>query len=623
MHMRAKRKWLLSTLLVSSLGAQAIPPSALAEPEPSKPDGSQLQNEQAAADLVEAPAEVVSEEVANRTMYSKEYLLSDNSRETVLSAAPLHYEDGNGNYQDISLALTLESVLPEAETDKSPDLSEASEPPESNEVPEAPSAGSETGSTASGPLASVTSLALSKSAASGTQALADSIDTEQPAGEDTPSSAPTDETPTAQQPDESLPAPNAPSTEVPIDESPAAPEAPSQEETPAESEAPSEEEAPPAEKPAAADHSESGYTSSTVPYTPSLHNSYAQGFSLGVDGNSIALIPVGAQDAQADASQASVGKLTYADVWTSTDANLALTASGISQTLNLTSAGAPSTFRFALEGQIGEDLTGGGLALTPAWLTDADGQRREVLQTLNEADGLRYLDVDVDTSGLSYPIEVHTGIELQSEVQTATITAQETGALGEMNLFARSAPKQPENRTYLQFDLSGLPENAAVREAYLTTSTGGEAGDPDTLRVLRAVEPWTAATLASADEPRTALRADGASYGKLRTDVDGMQRIDLDPDLITRWLTEEQPNYGVQIDSGSDPTSFAEAPQLHIRHGGDTVSTLSAAGTPMQFQYVYDEQSRLQYIQFSSGERINFTYDANGNLIQRQYVPGF
>ncbi|CAM4107399.1 DNRLRE domain-containing protein [Saccharibacillus endophyticus] len=621
--MRAKRKWLLSTLLVSSLGAQAIPHSALAEPEPSKtPDGSQLQNAQAAADLVEAPAEVVSEEVANRTMYSKEYLLSDNSRETVLSAAPLHYEDGNGNYQDISLALTLESVLPEAKPDKAPDLPAADEPQQPTEAPEAPNADSEVEPTASGPLASVTSLALSKSAAAGTQALADSVDNKQPAGEAPSPAAPTDETPTAQQPDESLPVPETPSAEVPADESPAAPEAPTQEETPAEPGAPSEE-APPAEKPAAADPSEPGYTSSTVPYTPSLHNSYAQGFSLGVNGNFITLVPVGAQDAQADVSQASVGKLAYANVWTSTDANLALTASGISQTLNLTSADAPSTFRFALEGHLGEDLTGGGLSLTPAWLTDADGQRREVLQTLNETDGVRYLDVDIDTSGLSYPIEVKTGIELQSEVQTATITAQETGALGEMSLFARSAPKQLANRTYLQFDLSGLPENAAVREAYLTTGTGGEAGDSDTLRVLRAVEPWNAATLASSDEPRTALRADGASYGKLRTDADGTQRIDLDPDLITRWLTEEQPNYGVQIDSGSEPTSFAEAPQLHIRHGGDTVSTLSAAGTPMQFQYVYDEQSRLQYIQFSSGERINFTYDTNGNLIQRQYVPGF
>lgn len=614
--MRAKRKWLLSTLLVSSLGTQAIPHSALAEPEPSKtPDGSQLQNEKAAVDLVEAPAEVVSEEVANRTMYSKEYLLSDNSRETVLSAAPLHYEDGNGNYQDIRLALTLESFLPEAKPDKAPDLPAAAEPQQPTEAPEAPNAESEVEPAASGPLASVTSLALSKSAAAGMQALADSVDNEPSAGE-APSLS-------AQQPDESLPLPETPSAEVPADESPAAPEAPTQEETPAEPEAPSEEEAPPAEKPAAAAPSEPGYTSSTVPYTPSLHKSYAQGFSLGVEGNSIALVPVGAKDAQADVSQASVGKLAYADVWTSTDANLSLTASGISQTLNLTSSNAPSTFRFALEGQLGEDLTGGGLSLTPAWLTDADGQRREVLQTLNEADGLRYLNVDVDPSGLSYPIELHTGIELQSEVQTATITAQESSGVGEMSLFARSAPKQPENRTYLQFDLSSLPENAAVREAYLTTGTGGEAGDPDTLRVLRAVEPWNAVALASSDEPRTALRADGASYGKLRTDSDGTQRIDLDPDLITRWLTKEQPNYGVQIDSGSESTSFAEAPQLHIRHGGDTVSTLSAAGTPMQFQYVYDDQSRLQYIQFSSGERINFTYDTNGNLIQRQYVPGF
>ncbi|MDO3413388.1 hypothetical protein QWJ34_26805 [Saccharibacillus sp. CPCC 101409] len=90
---------------------------------------------------------------------------------------------------------------------------------------------------------------------------------------------------------------------------------------------------------------------------------------------------------------------------------------------------------------------------------------------------------------------------------------------------------------------------------------------------------------------------------------------------MTRWLTEEQPNYGMQIEGG-DPSAFEQTPQLHIRHSGDTVNTLSAAGTPMQFRYFYDDQSRLQYIQFSSGERINFTYDTSGNLIKRQYVPG-
>ncbi|MEJ8302900.1 DNRLRE domain-containing protein [Saccharibacillus sacchari] len=620
--MRAKTKWLLSTLLVSSLGAQAVPHSALADPEPAEaPDEKQLQNEKAAAEFVEAPVKVVSEELASRTLYSKEYLLSDNSRETVLSAAPLHYEDGNGDYQDILLALTLQASPPQQANEKPVDSPSAAEPevqpdpaaepsPESSDPIPADSEAQDTPSSVS--VSSITSATPSQVGSSANRSVAASVKSE-PSNEEPSQPAPSPDAPITENPD-------TPTTEspTPAEQVPASGESVS--ETPTEQE---EAETPLDEGPApAASDAAPQYTSSTVPYTPSLHNAYAQGFSLGTDGNTITLVPVGAQESQADVSQAAIGQLGYADVWTATDATLALTSSGISQTLNLNSADAPSTFRFAVEGTLDENLTGGGLTLSPAWLTDADGQRREVARTLKETAGVRYLDLDLDPSGLSYPIAVHTGIELQTNVQKATITDEEAGVSNAVSAFARSAPKQPETRTYLQYDLSGLPENAAVREAYLTTDAGESGGDPDTLRVLRAVEPWNEATLASDDEPRTALRADGASYGKLRNEADGTQRIDLDPDLITRWLTDEQPNYGLQIDSGSEPTSFAEAPQLHIRHGGDTVSTLSAAGTPMQFQYFYDDQSRLQYILFSSGERINFTYDTNGNLIQRQYVPG-
>lgn len=615
--MRAKQKWLLSTLLVSSLGAQVVPHSALAEPEPAKaPDETQIKNDKAAAAFIETPAEVVSEETADRTLYSKEYLMSDNSRETVLSAAPLHYRDDNGDYQDIRLSLTLEEVLPEKESAPKADVPAAADvqPAESTESEStpteskpqadspaaAPEAAPEAESDAAKPevsaLRSLSSASLAEPAAEAPAA--------EPAKETPAQPAPSAdelaaETPAAPQPAEDKPAPAAEEPQAPAAEPSSAPAAPS---------------------------AEPGYTSATVPYTPSLHNAYAQGFSLGANGSTVGLVPVGAQDAQADVSQSASGQLSYANVWNSTDANLALAASGVEQTLNLASADAPATFRFEVQGPLGADLTSGSLAVSPAWLTDANGQRREARQTLREDSGVRYLDVEADHRDLAYPVELHTGIMLQTTAQTATVTAEPSEsaeASAGMRTFARSAPKPLDRHTYLQFDLSGLPEDAAVREAYLTSAAGGEAGNPDTLRVLRAVEPWNEATLTSDEQPRTALRADGASYGKLRTDESGQPRIDLDPDLITRWLTDEQPNYGVQIDSAGEPTSFAEAPQLHIRHGGDAVSTLSAAGTPMQFQYFYDDQSRLQYILFSSGERINFTYDTNGNLIKREYVQGF
>ncbi|MDO3412744.1 DNRLRE domain-containing protein [Saccharibacillus sp. CPCC 101409] len=605
--MHAKRKWLLSTLLLSSLGVQTLAPSASAEPEPAKaPDEQELQNEKAAAEFVEAPTEVVSEETENRTLYSKEYLLSDDSRETVLSPVPLHYRDASGDYQDIKLSLTLESAAsaeetpaptaPPAEESTAPEA--APNPADETQTPDEQSADEASLSSAEG------SRTFSELHAAALQAEASPSAESDPTAETEP--APSDEQPAAAPSDEQTPTPDpAPKEGTPADET-------SDPQTPD----------PEADKPAApSTESETNYTSATVPYTPSLHNAYAEGFALGTNGNSIALTPVGAQDSQADVAAADKGVLTYSGVWASTDARLALTPAGIEQTLNLADAGAPSVFSFAVQGELGEDLTGGGLAISPAWLTDASGQRREVSQELRTVDGVRTLELQLDTSGLDYPIALHTGVVLDSPAQQAVVSdTEEPSASSAMRSFARSAEiPQDESRTYLQFDLSALPADTAVREAYLTTDSANAIGNPDTLRVLRAAEPWTEATLAS-DEPRTALRADGASYGKLRTDENGEQRIDLDPDLVTRWLTEEQPNYGMQIEGG-DPSAFEQTPQLHIRHSGDTVNTMSAAGTPMQFRYFYDNQNRLQYILFSSGERINFTYDTSGNLIKRQYVP--
>ncbi len=577
--MHEKRKWLLSTLLLSSLGVQSLAPPVSAEAEaPQAPDEQKVQNQASDEAFVEVPAEVVREVAENRTLYSKEYLLSDDSRETVLSAAPLHYRGASGSYQDIRLSLTLQADLPaENESQAAPSKDESHQP----ETPaEEPLPSSETGN----PSLQAATLPATPSPEAQTEAQTD--EEESPAD---PAANKTDSDPTSSD--------EASASETPdlVSEQPDAP----------------------------ASESGSAYTSSTVPYTPNLHNAYTEGFSLGANGHSVTLIPIGAQDAQADVSAANQGVLTYSNVWTSTAAKLALTPSGIEQTLTLTDASAPSEFSFTVHGDLGEDLTGGGLAALPAWLIDASGERREVSQNLIVQDGVRTLHLQADTSGLTYPVELRTGLTLDSPAQQAVTADSNLSAASGTSLMARSAAAEPQpqdERTYLQFDLSALPAGTPIREAYLTSGSADSLGDPDTLRVLRAAESWTEATLAT-EEPRTALRADGASYGKLRTDSEGVQRIELDPDLVTRWLTSEEPNYGMQIE-GAESSALNETPQLHIRYGGESVNTLSAAGTPMQFQYVYDNQSRLQYILFSTGERINFTYDTSGNLIKRQYVPG-
>lgn len=155
-----------------------------------------------------------------------------------------------------------------------------------------------------------------------------------------------------------------------------------------------------------------------VPFGVNLPKNFIDGYTISKDNHSLVIKPIGARDI--------IGKLNnqnqivYADPWIDTDVLLEVNDVGIKETIILKSGNAPSTFTFQLSEQLSNDLTLGELTIQPAWLVDAQGKYRDVKQSTHTKNGIHYLELEVDTTDLMYPIYVDPTVYAEN-LQTARL----------------------------------------------------------------------------------------------------------------------------------------------------------------------------------------------------------
>ncbi|MFI2858459.1 hypothetical protein ACH6EH_15215 [Paenibacillus sp. JSM ZJ436] len=345
------------------------------------------------------------------------------------------------------------------------------------------------------------------------------------------------------------------------------------------------------------------YTSQTVPYSIEIHKSFQKGFSFGHNGGLISFLPLNTIPADVDNSLLSKGKAGFKQVWTDTDVKINLTPSGVVQSLYLKSDQAPSQFNFELKDNV-ELFESGALRLGQAWVQDASGQTRQVTQKVIQERDSSILEISYDKNGLVYPVMLSSKVSLSSY-------SQESG----------------DHSTSMQFDLSMLPKEVNILESSLSFNVLDLSAVSE-LHVLRNIEP-------------VALNSDAASqlyegdadntYGQQTLSDTGLQSIELEKDLLTGWLSGEFDNYGLKLQlqeqnefislSSADEADASLRPMLQIYYTEGMLDVQSVIQTAMLFTYSYDEQNRLQFIDFPTGDRIRFTYDSSGNLIQREFVP--
>ncbi|WP_018756420.1 hypothetical protein [Paenibacillus terrigena] len=156
------------------------------------------------------------------------------------------------------------------------------------------------------------------------------------------------------------------------------------------------------------------YTAAQVPFYLEVSKSVKKGYLIGKDNIQLTFIPIGATDVIGSVDR---DKISYQDVWKDSDIQLKVLPNGIKEDIILKSINAPRKFSFQVKGQLSDRLVSGKMKIAPAFLIDANGIKRDVKQLLrNENEGLLYIDLEFDTTGLTYPITVDPSVTIDGGI---------------------------------------------------------------------------------------------------------------------------------------------------------------------------------------------------------------
>ncbi|MBJ6362604.1 RHS repeat domain-containing protein [Paenibacillus sp. GCM10012307] len=147
----------------------------------------------------------------------------------------------------------------------------------------------------------------------------------------------------------------------------------------------------------------SAFKAVRMPFDVTIPIEFKEGYSIGKGGDYVRFIP---QNVSESAKKGALdknekNKIRYRDVWSDTDVLLEVTKKGIKETITLKNEKAGKQFSFLIEGKNKEKFT-----IHSMFLVDKKGVKRAVSQQFRTDKGRNYLDIQVDTTGLTFPIDV-------------------------------------------------------------------------------------------------------------------------------------------------------------------------------------------------------------------------
>lgn len=232
-----------------------------------------------------------------------------------------------------------------------------------------------------------------------------------------------------------------------------------------------------------------------VPFIAKLPRIFNRGYTVGdADGTLLRFAPVNASPSRGYINPTNKSVIHYQDVWNDADVKLELRKNGVKETIVLKSNKAPESYLFEVTGDLSDDFKAGNMQLSPAWLIDANGTYRDVKQELRfDADtGAMYLELNVDTTDLVYPIYVDptvvvsnvigsTGLENDVRKNSPTLTVQNpaTAQIGYLDAY----------RIFLKYPslLANIPSTAQILDAKYNIYVNNAAGATNVRLAMHAV----------------------------------------------------------------------------------------------------------------------------------------
>jgi hypothetical protein len=314
-----------------------------------------------------------------------------------------------------------------------------------------------------------------------------------------------------------------------------------------------------------------------VPFDCRIPRNFKRGYVIGKGQHKLRFIPVGVSPTKGFLDENQKNKITYQDPWNDTDVTLEVLPNGIKETIILKSSESPTKFTFEVDGPLEDDLTAGNLKLQPAWLQDANGEKRDVSQTVRREGDKTYIDLVADVTGLVYPIEIDPTVTIQPDgtaVKDAYVLRPSSTSNYGNNINLRVGGNDA-SRSYLQFDLSSIPSGADVVSASLTLLHAGYYNQLNiTTQCFLVTQAWDESTITWDTQPTFDSNVSSSSLN-FYTGSGGQRTWDV-KNIVSNWISTGVNNglvlkqtdtaWAEAIFYSSDNSSANDRPKLTITY---------------------------------------------------------
>jgi hypothetical protein len=241
-----------------------------------------------------------------------------------------------------------------------------------------------------------------------------------------------------------------------------------------------------------------------VPFDCHLPRNFKRGYTVGKGQNKLKFKPIGASVSRGHVEPNEKNKVIYQDAWNDSDVILEVQPNGVKETIILKTDRAPSSFSFEVDGPLDDDLTAGTMKLTPAWLIDAAGTKRDVSQTIRREGEQTFIYLVADVTGLVYPIEIDPTVTIQPDTpagKDTSIYSDSSNSNFDLNT-ALYISQSALRRALIQFDLSSIPTGVQVTLAELELySMSFSGGSGNSLAINEVTSSWVENTVTWNTQP--------------------------------------------------------------------------------------------------------------------------
>lgn len=294
------------------------------------------------------------------------------------------------------------------------------------------------------------------------------------------------------------------------------------------------------------------YQGLQVPFDCKIPRNFRRGYTIGKGQNILKFTPVQASPSKGYVDENQRNKIIYQDAWNDTDVTLEVSLNGLKETIILKTDRAPSSFSFEVDGPLADDLTAGNLKLQPAWLEDANGEKRDVSQTVRREGDKTFIDLVADVTGMTYPIEIDPTVTIQPDASTGIDTfvhsENPTANYGtDVGLFAGVYQGSALFETFIKFNISSIPVNADVINASVILHViGVDDSNPYGFTAHEVTADWSESITWNTKPSYNASALCTVSIAN----PPSAQNVIFDVTTAAKkWVNGTSPNYGVCIRS--------------------------------------------------------------------------